>query len=76
MFNAHQQHYYEPDSNQTLLTAFQTLDTEKQNYIDSTVLRKYLLQTEENSDGLTEKELEEFFRVAKDPDTGFVHYEG
>jgi len=76
MFHSHQQHLYEPDSNQTLLTAFQILDTEKNNYIDSSVLHDLLLQSDDNPEGLTEKEIEEFFRVAKDPDTGFIHYEG
>jgi len=63
---------YEPDSEETLLQAFRTLDPEGKGYLDETTLIELL---SENEWAFRDKEMEDFLRVAKDPDTGYIHYE-
>ena len=63
---------YEPDSEETLLQAFRTLDVEGKGYLDESTLMELL---SENEWALRDKEMEDFLRVAKDPDTNFIHYE-
>ena len=66
-------HTFDPDSETLLLAAFRVLDTDRKGYIDESTLVELL---SDNEWGFREKEMEDFLRVAKDPDTGFIHYEG
>ena len=66
-------HTFDPDSETLLLAAFRVLDVDKKGYIDESTLVELL---SDNEWGFREKEMEDFLRVAKDPDTGFIHYEG
>jgi calmodulin len=63
---------YEPDSEETLLQAFKVLDPEGRGYIDEATIIDALTSDDY---GFRDKELEEFMRVAKDLDTGYIHYE-
>lgn len=62
----------EPDSTDLILQAFRTIDVDKNGYIPSELLED-LLTTK--GIAFRAKELEAFFAVAKDAETGFVYYE-
>jgi len=64
--------HYEADTEETLLQAFRTLDPEGRQYIDEATMMEFLTEGEF---GFKEKEIEDFMRVAKDPETGLIHYE-
>ena len=66
-------HTFDPDSETLMLAAFRVLDVDRKGYIDESTLVELL---SDNEWGFREKEMEDFLRVAKDPDTGFIHYEG
>jgi Ca2+-binding EF-hand superfamily protein len=63
---------YEPDTEESLIQAFKVLDGEGKGYIDEATMIDLLI---ENEWAFREKEIEDFLRIAKDPDTGYVHYE-
>jgi len=63
---------YEPDSEEIILQAFRVLDPEGRGYIDESTLHELLT---ENEWAFRDKEWEDFIRVAKDPDTNYIHYE-
>jgi len=63
---------FEPDTEETILQAFRVLDPDNKGYIDEDTLVEMLT---ENEWTFRDKEIEDFLRVAKDPDTGFVHFE-
>jgi Ca2+-binding EF-hand superfamily protein len=63
---------YEPDTADVLLQAFRTIDTNNTGYISYEVLED-LLTT--RGTAFRPRELESFFAVAKDPETGNVYYE-
>lgn len=63
---------YEPDSEEVLLQAFRALDPEGKNYVEEDVMRDALMEGEY---GFNEKEIEAFLAIAKDPQTGLIHYE-
>jgi len=63
---------YEPDTEETILQAFRTLDAEGKGYIDEQTMVELLT---DNEWPFRDKEIEDFLRVAKDPDTGYIHYE-
>ena len=73
MLHALVSHRYEPDSETVLLSAFRALDPDCKGYIDESSMVELLSETSDFA--FREKEIEDFLRVAKDPDTGFVHYE-
>ena len=62
----------DPDTPETILQAFKALDTENLGYITSEVLETLLTS---KGTGFRPKELEQFFMVAKDPETGNIYYE-
>ena len=62
----------EPDSGDILLQAFRTIDTNNTGYITADTMEE-LLTTKGTQ--FRPKELESFFLVAKDPDTGHIFYE-
>jgi Ca2+-binding EF-hand superfamily protein len=66
------EHLYEPDSEEVVLRAFRVLDPENKGYINEATMRELLTS---NEWAFKEKELEDFMRVAKDPDTNYIHYE-
>ena len=72
MLHALLSHTYDPDPEPLLLAAFRTLDPDLKGYIDESTMVELL---SDNEWAFREKEIEDFLRVAKDPDTGFVHYE-
>lgn len=57
---------WEPDSGDLILQAFRTIDSENKGYIPADVMEEFLLR----GTAFRPKELESFFMVAKDPDTG------
>lgn len=63
---------YEPDTIDILLQAFRTIDKKNNGYIAADELEQLL-----SSRGTVfrSKELESFFAVAKDPETGNIYYE-
>jgi Ca2+-binding EF-hand superfamily protein len=63
---------FEPDTEETILQAFKTLDTEGKGHIDEQTMVELLTS---NESAFREKEIEDFLRVARDTDTGFVFYE-
>jgi Ca2+-binding EF-hand superfamily protein len=63
---------YEPDSEELILQAFRVLDPENRGYIDEHTMHELLT---ENEWAFRDKEIEDFMRVAKDPDTNYIHYE-
>ena len=63
---------FEPDSEETILQAFRVLDPDNRGYIDEDTLVEMLT---ENEWTFRDKEIEDFLRVAKDPDTGYIHFE-
>ena len=63
---------WEPDSQETILQAFRTLDSENRGYISADILEE-LLQSK--GAPFRPKELEAFFLVAKDQESGNVFYE-
>jgi Ca2+-binding EF-hand superfamily protein len=63
---------FAPPNEELLLQAFKVLDTENRGYIDEATMVELLT---ENEWAFRERELEDFLRVAKDTDTGYVHYE-
>jgi hypothetical protein len=50
----------------------QVLDPENRGYIDEHTMHELLT---ENEWAFRDKEIEDFMRVAKDPDTNYIHYE-
>jgi Ca2+-binding EF-hand superfamily protein len=64
--------HYEPDTEETLLQAFRTLDPDGRGYLDEATMMELLTEGEF---GFKEKEIEDFMRVAKDPETGLIHFE-
>jgi Ca2+-binding EF-hand superfamily protein len=63
---------YAPDNEETLLRAFKCLDVDNRGYFDEATMVELLTS---NEWPLKARELEDFLRVAKDPDTGYIHYE-
>jgi len=63
---------YEPDAEETILQAFRTLDPDGKGYLDEATMRDILT---EGDHPFRDKELDEFLRSAKDPDTGYIHFE-
>jgi Ca2+-binding EF-hand superfamily protein len=63
---------FEPDSSEVLLQAFRALDTEQNGYLSAEALETLLTS---KGAGFRPKELEQFFLVAKDPETGNIFYE-
>lgn len=63
---------YAPDAPETLLEAFRTLDAERKGYLTEEAAVRALTS---GPHPFREKELDDFFRAAKDPDTGLVNYE-
>jgi calmodulin len=63
---------YEPDTEATILQAFKTLDTDERGHIDEQTMVELLTS---NESAFREKEIEDFLRVAKDSDTGYVYYD-
>ena len=63
---------WEPDSSDMLLQAFRTIDSENKGYISSDVVEN-LLTT--RGTGFRPKELEQFFMVAREAETGNIYYE-
>lgn len=63
---------YEPDTIDILLQAFRTIDKKNNGYIAAEELEN-LLST--RGTAFRSKELESFFSVAKDPETGNIYYE-
>ena len=63
---------WEPDSGDMLLQAFRTIDTQNLGYITADAMED-LLTTKGTE--FRNPELEAFFLVAKDPDTGLIYYE-
>jgi len=63
---------YEPDSEEVILQAFKVLDPDNKGYVDDETITELLT---ENEWAFREKEIEDFMRVAKDPDTGYIHFE-
>lgn len=62
----------EPDSSDILLQAFRTIDTKNTGFIPSDVMEDLLSA---KGTPFRPKELEAFFLVAKDPETGNIYYE-
>jgi calmodulin len=62
----------EPDSTEVILQAFKTIDNDNLGYISADILETLLTS---KGTGFRPKELEAFFMVAKDPETGNVYYE-
>lgn len=62
---------YEPDTEETLLQAFRVLDPGNKMYIDEATMVEYLTEGEH---GFTEKEIDPFIRIAKEPQSGYIHY--
>lgn len=65
-------HEYEPDTASILLQAFRTIDKENSGFITAEELQ-HLLSS--GGTAFRPEELESFFAVAKDPETGNVYYE-
>jgi Ca2+-binding EF-hand superfamily protein len=63
---------YEPDTADVLLQAFRTIDTNNTGYIAYEVLEDLLTS---RGTGFRPRELESFFAVAKDSESGNVYYE-
>jgi Ca2+-binding EF-hand superfamily protein len=63
---------YDADSTEVILQAFKTLDVDNLGYLSSEVLET--LMTSKGT-GFRPKEMEQFFMVAKDPETGNIYYE-
>lgn len=63
---------WDPDSGDVLLQAFRTIDTENTGYISSELMEE-LLTT--RGTPFRPKELEDFLKMAKDPETGNIYYE-
>mmetsp|Transcript_1072 Transcript_1072/g.2236 ORF Transcript_1072/g.2236 Transcript_1072/m.2236 type:complete len:165 (-) Transcript_1072:10-504(-) len=63
---------WEPDSGDLLLQAFRTIDTENTGFIVPEVMEDLLAG---KGTPFRPKELENFFAVAKDPETGNIYYE-
>ena len=62
---------YECDTAETLLSAFACLDVDQKGYLDESSFVEWMNEAEFP---FREREMEEFLRVAKDPETGFIHY--
>lgn len=63
---------YQPDSDETLLSAFRVIDSEKKGFIEAESMRELLVT---KGTPFREKEIEAFMNAAKDPQTGRVYYE-
>lgn len=63
---------WDPDSGDVLLQAFRTIDAENTGFISSELMEE-LLTT--RGTPFRPKELEDFLKVAKDPETGNIFYE-
>ena len=63
---------YEPDTIDILLQAFRTIDKKNSGYIAAEELESLLSS---KGTAFRSKELESFFSVAKDPETGNIYYE-
>jgi Ca2+-binding EF-hand superfamily protein len=63
---------YEPDSEEVLLQAFRALDPEGHGYLEEQVIREILTEGE---NPFSEKEVSEMLAVARDSQTGLIHYE-
>jgi calmodulin len=66
---------WEPDSTDTILQAFRTIDTEGKGYISADVLEELLVTRGPPNSGFRPKEVDSFLNVARDPETGNVYYE-
>eukprot|EP01083_Nonionella_stella_P030681 84077_1 len=63
---------YEPDSDEVILQAFKVLDVAGKDFIPEEKMVKLLTS---NDWAFREKEIENFLRVSKDPETGNIIYE-
>ena len=63
---------YEPDAGDLILQAFRTLDTQNRGYLTQDDLELHLTS---KGTAFRPTELDAFFLVAKDPDTGNIYYE-
>lgn len=63
---------WEPGTRELVMQAFLTLDTDKKGYVSQAVMEELLLS---KGTPFRVKEVEAFFAVSKDPDTGNIYYE-
>lgn len=63
---------YEPASADLLLQAFRCLDSQGLGYVEGDALERLLVT---NGEAFRPQELDDFYMIAKDPDTGRVFYE-
>lgn len=63
---------WEPDTGDMLLQAFRTIDTQNLGYITADVMEEFLTT---KGTPFRNPEVEAFFLVAKDPETGLIYYE-
>lgn len=63
---------YEPDPEEVVLEAFKVLDSEGKGYLEEDTIVELLT---ENEYAFRPKEVQDFLRVAKDTDTGYIHYD-
>lgn len=63
---------YEPVPADVLLQAFRTLDLNNVGYIEGEVMERLLLT---KGEAFRQQELDDFFAVASDPETGRIYYE-
>ena len=63
---------YPRDSEDRLIRAFRTLDTENKGYVEAEKLRS-LLTT--HGERFSQEEIDEFLNFAVDPESGVMHYE-
>ena len=64
-------HEYEPESEETLLQAFRTLDPQNLGYIPEEIMLQLLTG---NDWPFRDNEIEDFVGFAKDPQTGLINY--
>lgn len=64
---------FAPDSEDVLLQAFRTIDTEKKGYVEASRMKQLLVGAEGTP--FRQKELDAFITAAKDLETGNIYYE-
>ena len=62
---------YSPESEETLLKAFETLDEEKKDFLTREEIQQYFTEGE---DSFSKEELDEFLHSAVDTNTGTINY--
>jgi Ca2+-binding EF-hand superfamily protein len=63
---------YEPASADELIQAFKAIDINDTGYIDAEVMERLLLT---KGEAFRQQELDDFFALAADPETGRIFYE-